>query len=49
VFVWRGVWNLIDLYFIPQTHPLITNILGIGFGVAILAVTHKLINQLAGE
>ena len=38
--VWRGVWGLMDLYLLPE-NPLISYLLSMFFGVAILYMTHK--------
>jgi len=47
IFVWRGLWNLVDAYWFPSSE-LISNISGILFGMVILYFGNKLISQLAG-
>jgi hypothetical protein len=50
VFVWRGVWNLVDRYWFPESmHPTVSDISGILVGIIILLLCHKIVNQLAGE
>jgi len=35
VFIWRGIWNLIDIYFLPS-NELISNVLTILIGLFLL-------------
>jgi hypothetical protein len=35
VMVWRGMWNLLDVYFFPQ-HKVISDIICIAVGLALL-------------
>lgn len=45
VFVWRGIWNLIDMYILPGD-PLMSNLLGIFLGVLILYLPDNDIKEL---
>lgn len=47
IFVWRGLWNMVDVYWFPS-YSLFSNITGIIFGMVLLYFSHKLISQLAG-
>lgn len=40
VFVWRGLWGIMDLYLFPA-HPLVSYALSIVLGLAILIVIDK--------
>jgi hypothetical protein len=46
IFVWRGTWNLLDLYFFPSSHPLLNNLLSITIGILILFLTSGNIKKL---
>ncbi|MDA2921867.1 hypothetical protein MYX07_01225 [Patescibacteria group bacterium AH-259-L07] len=37
--IWRGIWSLLDRYLFP-TNPLLSSLLSIVGGIAILAITH---------
>lgn len=37
IMIWRGVWNLIDIYFVPE-FVFISNILSIICGIVILLI-----------
>ncbi len=45
VCVWRGVWNLLDLYLFPG-HPLLTNLVSISVGLLILYLPDKDLKEL---
>jgi len=45
VLVWRGIWALADMY-LAVGHPILSALLSIALGVAILAFTDRKLNQL---
>ncbi|MFH1218727.1 MAG: hypothetical protein V1679_02710 [Candidatus Peregrinibacteria bacterium] len=45
VFVWRGLWNLMDLYLFPDM-PILSNILGILLGLLLLLLPDEDIKEL---
>lgn len=48
IFVWRGLWNLMDYFWFPN-YSLWSNLSGILLGAIILLLSHKLLEQLAGN
>ena len=48
VFVWRGLWGMIDLLWLPLS-PTLSYLSGILMGVVILFLAHHLIKSLAGD
>lgn len=46
IFVWRGLWNLIDRYWFPSLTDF-SDISGIIVGIGILFIMRKAVNQLA--
>jgi len=42
---WRGVWGLMDLYLIPESHA-ISFLISIFIGILILSQTKNLLNHL---
>ena len=47
IFVWRGLWNLIDYLWLVN-YPIWSYITGIVIGLIILYLSHKIISELAG-
>ena len=45
ILVWRGLWALADMYLVVN-HPLVSALLSIALGVAILSVTDRKLNDL---
>ena len=45
VLIWRGIWNLLDLYFL-RGHPILSNVIGILIGVIILYLPDRDIKDL---
>jgi len=45
VLIWRGIWNLLDLYFL-KNHPILSNVIGILIGVIILYLPDRDIKDL---
>lgn len=45
VLIWRGIWNLLDLYFL-KGHPILSNVIGILIGVIILYLPDRDIKDL---
>jgi len=45
VLIWRGIWNLLDLYFL-KGHPVLSNVIGIFVGVLILYLPDRDIKDL---
>jgi hypothetical protein len=45
VLIWRGIWNLLDLYFLTG-HPILSNVIGIVIGVLILYLPDRDIKDL---
>ena len=45
VLIWRGIWNLLDLYFL-KGHPILSNGIGILIGVTILYLPDRDIKDL---
>jgi len=43
--VWRGIWNLLDLYLYP-TNLVLSSIISIIIGLVILIVTHQVAKEL---
>ena len=43
--VWRGIWNLLDLYLYP-TDLVLSSILSIAIGLIILIFTHQTAKEL---
>jgi hypothetical protein len=43
--VWRGIWNLLDLYLYPSD-IVISSIISIILGLGILIVTHQVAKEL---
>jgi hypothetical protein len=43
--VWRGIWNLLDLYLYPSD-IVISSIISIILGLGILIVTHQVTKEL---
>lgn len=48
VLVWRGMLNLINMYWFPS-QLLVSNATGILIGIFILYGSHKIMKMLAGE
>jgi len=48
IFVWRGLWNLMDHYWFPS-HSLLSNLSGIIVGIIVLLLAHKLLSLLTGD
>ena len=48
IFVWRGLWNLIDHYWFPD-QLFWSNASGVVVGVIVLYLAHKLLNLLTGD
>jgi hypothetical protein len=45
VLIWRGIWNLLDLYFLTG-HPILSNAIGILIGVIVLYLPDKDIKDM---
>ncbi|MDA1209178.1 MAG: hypothetical protein O2904_04080 [bacterium] len=45
VFVWRGIWNLIDIYLFPG-NPLLSNVVSILLGIFLLYLPNGNISEL---
>lgn len=45
ILVWRGIWSLADMY-LAVDHPIVSAVLSIVLGVAILSVTDRKLNEL---
>ena len=45
VFVWRGLWNLMDMYVLPDD-PILGNVLGILIGISLLYMPDDDIKEL---
>lgn len=45
ILVWRGVWNLVDIYFLPE-YPILSNVLGILLGVLIIYLPDRTLKEL---
>ena len=45
IFIWRGVWNLLDAYLLPENF-IASNVLGILIGILILYLPDKDIKEL---
>jgi hypothetical protein len=45
VLIWRGIWNLLDIYFL-RGHPILSNVVGILIGVIILYLPDRDIKDL---
>ena len=45
VLIWRGIWNLLDMLFL-RNHPILSNVIGILVGVAILYLPDRDIKDL---
>jgi len=45
VMVWRGIWNLLDMYVVPN-QPILSNLISIGVGLFLLYLPDKDINEL---
>ncbi len=45
VLVWRGIWNLLDIYFLPN-YPILSNLIGIFVGLLILYLPDKDLKEL---
>lgn len=48
IFVWRGLWNLMDHYWFPS-NLLWSNLSGIIIGIIVLLLAHKLLILLTGD
>ena len=46
IFIWRGVWNLLDMYLIPE-HPVVSSILGVVIGLMLLYLPDGDLKELA--
>ena len=49
VFVWRGIWNLIDRYWFTNLNQDFSDISGVLIGLIILYFADRLITHFAGE
>jgi len=45
VLIWRGIWNLLDMFFFTN-HPILSNLIGILIGVIVLYLPDKDIKDL---
>ncbi len=45
VFVWRGLWNLMDMYIFPD-RPFLSNLVSIGIGLFLLYLPDEDIKEL---
>ena len=45
VMVWRGLWNLLDMYFLPG-NPILSNVIFIVIGVFLLYLPDQSIEEL---
>lgn len=45
IMVWRGIWNLLDIYLLPKM-PLLSNIISILAGVALLYLPDGTLDEL---
>ena len=45
VFVWRGVWNLMEIYLLPN-HPVLSSVVGIVIGLLILYLPDEDLKEL---
>ena len=45
VLIWRGIWNLLDMYFL-NNHPIWSNVIGIVLGVIVLYLPDRDIKDL---
>ena len=45
VLIWRGIWNLLDMFFM-RNHPILSNVIGIMIGVIILYLPDRDIKDL---
>lgn len=43
--LWRGIWGLLDIYFIPG-NPTLSFSLSVALGIAVIALTHYTIDKL---
>jgi hypothetical protein len=48
IMIWRGVWNLIDHYLIPE-YWVFSSILSVVIGVIILVLNDNNLTELAGD
>ena len=48
VMIWRGIWDLLDMYIFPN-HPLISNLVCIGIGIAVLLMDDGKLWELQEE
>jgi|GEM_PF-1777046 len=46
VFIWRGIWNLMDRLWLPN-YPLASHASGLVIGILILFLTHELMKAAA--
>ena len=45
ILFWRGAWGLMDLFLFPH-NALLSYISSVVLGIAILVITHKLVDEL---
>lgn len=45
ILVWRGLWNLIDMYAFPN-HPILSNVIGILVGLILLYLPDENLEKL---
>ncbi|MDD4352160.1 MAG: hypothetical protein PHU71_04225 [Candidatus Gracilibacteria bacterium] len=45
VLIWRGIWDLADIYFLPE-HPVLSNVIGIALGTLILYLPDNDVGEL---
>lgn len=45
ILFWRGSWGLMDYYIVPN-NPLVSNVISLTLGLAILVYTHHLDDSL---
>lgn len=45
IFVWRGLWSLMDMYLLPG-HPVLSNVVGIVIGLLILYLPDEDLKEL---
>lgn len=46
IFIWRGAWNLMDMYLFPET-PVVSNIIGVVIGLMLLYLPDGDLKELA--
>ena len=48
VMIWRGIWNLLDMYIFPH-HPLISDLICIAIGITVLLIDDGKLWELQEE